>query len=68
MTCNVGCTEKWIRIAFGVALLAVALWAPMATAWQVALGVFGGIAIITGAVRFTLWKLLGISTCSRERL
>jgi hypothetical protein len=68
MTCNVGRTEKGIRLVMGVVLLALAFWAPLDSGWRVALGAFGGISMITALIRFCpLWKILGISTCRQER-
>lgn len=66
MTCNVGRSERVVRMLLGVALGAGALWSDLPDGWRVTLGALGVVAIITGAVRFCpLWRALGINTCPR---
>lgn len=66
MECNVGGVDRWLRLIAGVVLLALGIFMPMATVWQVVLIILGAIGVITGAVRFCpLSKLLGINTCKQ---
>ena len=65
MTCNVGGSERPIRIGAGLLAIMVGLFAGLSTAVAgVALAV-GTILLLTGAVGYCpLFTLLGINTCS----
>jgi len=64
MICNLGRTERSIRIVLGLVLLAVGALAGLPTGWMVAAYFVGAIALVTGAIRFCpAWLLLGINTC-----
>jgi hypothetical protein len=64
MTCNVGGTERAVRVAVGVVLIGAGALAgfPM---WGTAVAVVvGAVALLTGAVGFCpAWKLFGVNTC-----
>ncbi len=66
MTCNVGRTERSIRIVVGGLLIGIGAFAglpPLGTGLALALGM---IALVTGALGFCpAWKLAGINTCPR---
>jgi hypothetical protein len=67
MTCNVGGTDKAIRVVAGIALLALALFANVDTVWKVVVGVLAAIALVTALIGFCpLNSLLGIDTCKRH--
>lgn len=62
-----GGVDRTIRIVIGGVLLAAAILAPIATAWQVGLIAVAAIALITGITGFCpLWHLLGINTRKRQ--
>lgn len=64
MTCNVGGTERGIRIVIGVALIAAGALAGFPEAGMYAAYVVGAVALVTGAVgSCPAWTLLGINTC-----
>ncbi|ODA39864.1 DUF2892 domain-containing protein [Desulfosporosinus sp. BG] len=61
MKCNVGGTERIIRIAAGVIILLLGLYYK---SWW---GIIGLLPLITGAIRYCpISSLLGISTCKVE--
>lgn len=61
MTCNVGKTDKWIRIIIGIIILA---WGVSISSWFAVIGIA---LILTGLFSFCgLYKLLGISTCKKH--
>ena len=67
MICNIGTTERAIRIGLAVVLISIGVFAPLPP-WGsgVAYGL-GGVALLTGLARFCpLWKLSGINTCSKK--
>ena len=64
MTCNVGGTERGIRIVVGIALIAAGALAGLPEAGMYAAYVVGAVALVTGAIGFCpAWMLLGINTC-----
>ena len=64
MTCNVGGTERGIRIVIGIALIAAGALAGLPEAGMYAAYVIGAVALVTGAVgSCPAWTLLGINTC-----
>ncbi|GAA0606648.1 hypothetical protein GCM10009416_49710 [Craurococcus roseus] len=63
MTRNVGNTDKWLRIAAGVVLLALGLFGPLG--WW---GLVGLVPLITGlAGTCPVYGLLGVDTCPLDR-
>ena len=64
MTCNVGGTERGIRIVVGIALIAAGALAGLPEAGMYAAYVVGAVALVTGAVGYCpAWQLFGINTC-----
>lgn len=64
MTRNIGHTDKVLRILVGIALLALVFVGP-----ETPLGYFGVVPLLTGLTGFCpLYALLGISTCSRDKV
>lgn len=63
MTRNVGNTDKWLRIAAGIVLLALGLFGPLG--WW---GLVGLVPLITGlAGTCPVYGLLGLDTCPLDR-
>ena len=64
MTCNLGGTERAIRVAVGMGLIGGALFVEP-PGWVVGvMFVVGGIAMLTGLIGFCpAWKLFGLSIC-----
>lgn len=61
MKCNVGRTEQYIRIIFGILLILLGIYFK---SWW---GLIGIIPIITGSIRYCpISDILGISTCDVE--
>jgi hypothetical protein len=64
MNCNVGNIERSIRIALGVALVAIGSMAELPVVGMAIALIAGVIALITGGIGFCpLWGLLGLNTC-----
>lgn len=64
MTCNVGGTERGIRIVVGIALIAAGALAGLSEGVTIAAYVVGAVALVTGAVGYCpAWQLFGINTC-----
>lgn len=64
MTCNVGGTERAIRIVLGLVLIGVGAFAGLQDAGMYAAYVVGAVALVTGAIGFCpAWQLFGINTC-----
>jgi hypothetical protein len=64
MTCNIGSTERAIRIVLGILLLVIGYAAGLPAWASVVAYIAGAIALLTGAVRFCpLWQLFGVNTC-----
>jgi Protein of unknown function (DUF2892). len=63
MTCNLGGTERAIRVAIGMGLIGGALF--VEPGWAVGvMSVIGGVAMLTGLIGFCpVWKLFGHNTC-----
>ncbi len=62
MKCNVGKTDRWIRIILGVILLIIGFYY-QSWLW----GIIGLIVLLTGIFRFcVIYKLFGISTCDEK--
>jgi len=67
MKLNVGGVERLIRIALGVALLALAFFANIGV-WVYVAGIVGVVALVTGLVGYCpAWALFGINTCSPKK-
>lgn len=67
MKLNVGGVERGIRIALGVALLALAFFANIGV-WVYVVGVVGVVALVTGLVQYCpLSALLGFNTYSPKK-
>ena len=64
MTRNIGQTDRALRIIVGLVLLALVFVGP-----KTPLGWFGIVPLLTGLTGYCLlYSLLGISTCSREKV
>jgi hypothetical protein len=62
--CNVGGADRLLRLVLGACLVALALLTPLPTPWQIVLGVAGGVALVTAAVRYCpLYALVGLNSC-----
>jgi hypothetical protein len=60
---NEGTLDRWLRVALGLAMLALTVVGPQ-TAW----GYLGLIPLLMGLVGYCpLYHVLGISTCPRSR-
>lgn len=65
MTCNVGATERTIRILLGIGLVLIGYFGPLPVWGAMTAYVVGAVALVTGAVQFCpLWKVLGVNTCA----
>jgi hypothetical protein len=65
MKCNVGGTERSIRIGAGLLALGIGLFAGVSAAMAWAILAVGAILLLTGSVGFCpLFTLLGVNTCS----
>lgn len=63
---NIGTTDRALRLALGVILIALALLAGLAAALRVAALVAGIVMAGTAAIRFCpLYTLFGLRTCRR---
>lgn len=64
MNCNVGGTERGIRIVVGLVLFGVGAFAGLPDAGMYAAYVVGAVALVTGAIGFCpAWSLFGVNTC-----
>ena len=64
MTRNIGQTDRVLRIIVGLVLLALVFVGP-----KTPLGWFGIVPLLTGLTGYCpLYSLIGISTCSREKV
>jgi DUF2892 family protein len=64
MTCNVGGTERPIRIVVGILVLGIGTFAPLPLLGTAIALVVGTIALVTGVIQYCpLWALLGMNTC-----
>ncbi|MFN3279045.1 MAG: DUF2892 domain-containing protein [Paracoccus hibiscisoli] len=63
---NIGTTDRALRLALGVILIALALLAGLDGALRVAALVAGAVMIVTAGIRFCpLYTLFGLRTCRR---
>jgi hypothetical protein len=57
---NVGRTERWIRVAVGLAVLSLLIWLPGNWRW---FGLIGLVPLVTGIIGYCpAYALMGIST------
>lgn len=64
MTCNVGGTERGIRIVIGAGLIAAGALAGLPEWGMYAAYAVGAVALVTGGIGYCpAWTLLGINTC-----
>ena len=64
MRANVGTTDRFIRIAIGIALLAYAYLGEGQIRW---IGLIGVVPILTALVGFCpLYAMLGLKTCATD--
>jgi uncharacterized membrane protein HdeD (DUF308 family) len=64
MSCNLGGTERGIRIVLGIVLIGVGALAGLPEAGMYAAYVVGAVALVTGAIGYCpAWQLFGINTC-----
>ncbi len=64
MTCNVGGTERSIRIVLGLVLIGVGAFVGLSDAGMYAAYIAGAVALVTGAIGFCpAWSLFGVNTC-----
>ncbi len=63
MTCNLGSTERAIRVAAGMGMIGGAFFVEQPGWIAGVMLVLGGLAMLTGLVRLRLaWKLFGLNT------
>ncbi len=68
MTCNVGGSERPIRIVVGIIFVALGAFGGLPTAAMITAYVLGAVALVTGAIGFCpAWMLFGINTCPTKR-
>lgn len=68
LTCNVGGTDKAIRVVLGIALLALGFFAGLSTTWTIVAYAAAVIALLTALVGYCpLNTLFGINTCAPEQ-
>lgn len=61
---NVGTIDRLLRAAFGVALLALALFGGLTTWVQLAVAIVGVVLLVVSATRFCpIYSIFGIRTC-----
>lgn len=67
MTCNLGLTERTIRVIVGGTLVTIGYLADLSMGAVIAVYLVGAIALVSGIVGFCpAWKLLGINTCQAK--
>lgn len=68
MKCNVGKTEKLIRLGIAALSIPMFVFSLVSSPANIILGVIGGIALLTGLIGFCpLWTVLGVNTCKAEK-
>lgn len=66
MKANEGSTDRYLRIALGLVLFALALMLPGLGFLTTLLWILGTVAVVTGFTGFCLiYQLLGRNTCNR---
>lgn len=67
MTRNVGSTDRIVRVLIGVVALIVAFAGMLTLTWSWAVGIVGGVLLLTGAVGFCpLYRLFGARTTGKK--
>jgi hypothetical protein len=68
LACNVGGTDKTIRIVLGIALVALGLLADLGMTWTIVVYALAVIALLTALINYCpINSLLGINTCAPEQ-
>lgn len=66
MTRNVGSTDRIVRVLIGVVALIVAFAGMLTLTWSWAVGIVGGVLLLTGVVGFCpLYRLFGARTSGK---
>lgn len=64
MACNLGLTERTIRVIVGGTLVTVGYLADISMGAVIAVYLVGAVALVSGIAGFCpAWKLMGIDTC-----
>ncbi len=67
MKCNVGGTDRTIRIVLGILLVIAGLFAQLEMTWRIVVLVVGAIALVTAFVRFCpINAMLGLDTSEKK--
>lgn len=67
MTCNLGKTERAIRVILGGVLVTIGYLADVSMGAVIAIYLVGAVALVSGIAGFCpAWKLLGINTCQTK--
>ncbi len=68
MMCNLGLTERAIRVIVGGTLVTIGYLADISMGAVIAVYLVGAIALMSGIAGFCpAWKLLGINTCATKK-
>lgn len=64
MPCNLGLTERTIRVIVGGTLVTIGYLADISAGAVIAVYLVGAVALVSGIAGFCpAWKLMGINTC-----
>lgn len=64
MACNLGLTERAIRVIVGGTLVTIGYLADISMGTVIAVYLVGAVALVSGIAGFCpAWKLMGIDTC-----
>jgi hypothetical protein len=62
--CNVGQTDKWVRVSLGILIDLVAVFVPLAVGVKIVLLLVAAFGIGSGFLNFCpIYKIIGLSTC-----
>lgn len=65
MKCNVGLTDRIIRVSLGIGLIAAGFFGWVSGILAIVLGVIGAVLIVTAGLKFCpLYIMLGANTCN----
>lgn len=68
MTCNLGHSERAIRLVLGGILVTVGYLADLSMGAVIALYLVGAVILVSGIAGFCpVWQLLGITTCPAKQ-
>lgn len=68
MTCNLGHSERAIRLVLGGILVTVGYLADLSMGAVIALYLVGAVILVSGIAGFCpVWQLLGINTCPAKQ-